>query len=79
MEYKPNLDSNGYCTNITITDREALDILQNHILGEDWYVVDPMSNNQVNPILVNDILKKYDRATESIFSKVKRLFNEMFK
>ena len=76
---KPKRDSNGHCTEITLTDKEALDFLKDHILGEDWYVVDPMPNKQVNPFVVNDIIEKYNRAQESLFSKVKRLLYEAFK
>ena len=30
-----------------------------HLLGKDWYVVDPLPNCQVNPIIVEEIEQKY--------------------
>jgi len=36
----------------------ALNILIDYILGEDWYVVDPLSNNQINTVAVDCILYK---------------------
>ena len=39
--------------------RELID----YILGKDWYVVDPLSQNQVNAIAVDEIKKKFDILT----------------
>ena len=33
--------------------------LCDHLLGKDWYVVDPLPNCQVNPIIVEEIEQKY--------------------
>lgn len=43
------------------TDREALDFLRIYLLGEDWYVVNPLGSEQVNTEMVHDILYKYSR------------------
>lgn len=45
----------------TLDAQTAVDILTEHFLGEDWYVVDPLTNDQVNPIVVREILQKYPR------------------
>ena len=49
-----------------IPSLETLDDLSNifgvrsdYFLGKDWYVVDPLSNMQVNPIIVYEIERKY--------------------
>lgn len=39
----------------------GLNILINHFLGEDWYVVMPISQEQVNTEAIYEILKKYPR------------------
>jgi len=44
-----------------LDDRQALLFLQNYLLGEEWYVVSPLSHEQVNTELVFDILIKYSK------------------
>ena len=39
----------------------ALSELSDHLLGEDWYVVDPLSIDQINTIIVYEIERKYKR------------------
>jgi hypothetical protein len=41
--------------------QEALDILTSYLLGDDWYVVDPMNTKQVNSIITEQILDKYSK------------------
>jgi hypothetical protein len=72
-------ETNGHCLEETMEAQEALSFLTDHILGENWYIESPMRNFQANPIIVNEIIDKYNRATESTFSKVKRLFKEAFR
>ena len=43
----------------TMSGQTALNELCDYFLGEDWYVVDPLSNMQVNPIIVYEIERKY--------------------
>lgn len=40
----------------------ALNELKDHLLGEDWYVVDPMSTEQINTNIVYEIERKYKRV-----------------
>ena len=43
----------------TMTADEALDVLVRELLGENYYIVDPVHAHQANVIIVEDILKKY--------------------
>jgi hypothetical protein len=48
------------CKNNNKMDAQtALNELCDHLLGKDWYVVDPLPNCQVNPIIVEEIEQKY--------------------
>lgn len=46
-----------------ISSDQAMYILIKYILGEDWYVVDPLSNDQINAIAVQEIKHKFDKLT----------------
>ena len=43
----------------TMSEQTALNELCDYFLGKDWYVVDSLSNMQVNPIIVYEIERKY--------------------
>lgn len=43
----------------TLTAEEALTILTSELLGDDYYIVDPVSGPQANVIIVQDILRRY--------------------
>lgn len=45
----------------TLTAEEALDILCRELLGEDYYIADPVGGEQANAIIVRDILSQYQR------------------
>lgn len=38
----------------------ALNELARHLLGEDWYSVNPVSTNQINTEIVYEIERKYN-------------------
>ena len=44
---------------ITMDSQVAINEICKHLLGEDWHVVDTLSNSQINPIIVEDIERKY--------------------
>ena len=44
-----------------VDTEQALDILTSYLLGDDWYVVDSMSTEQCNAIVVEQILDKYSK------------------
>lgn len=39
----------------------ALNFLTDYLLGEDWYVVDPLCQQQINTEIVSNILSKYSK------------------
>lgn len=39
----------------------AVNFLKEYLLGENWYVVDPIGTKQVNTAIVHDILYKYSK------------------
>lgn len=39
----------------------ALNFLEQYLLGEDWYIVNPLSTSQANCEVVDSILYKYSR------------------
>jgi hypothetical protein len=53
--------------------KKALKILQDHFLGEDWYVTMPISGEQVNSEAVYAILEQYPRRVEGFRNKVKAM------
>jgi len=45
-----------------LSAREAMHILKDHFLGDHWYVADPLSPEQVNAIIVDNMLRKYPQG-----------------
>ena len=45
----------------SMEDKKALEFLTDYLLGENWYVVDPISPKQVNTNIVHEILWKYSK------------------
>lgn len=65
-----NLYPNG------LDGQDALNILISYLLGNDWYVVDPLSPKQVNEVAVYEILNKYSkkyRKEQSIRKRIKEM------
>ena len=58
-ESKREDKGNIYCTGIT--DREFVHFIIKYLLGEDWYVVDPLGHEQINQIALEEILDKYSK------------------
>ena len=48
---------NMFC--VGITDAEFRKFAIDYLLGEDWYVVDPLGQTQINEIALDEILTKY--------------------
>ena len=46
---------------VGISDAEFRDFIIQYLLGEDWYVVDPLGQTQVNEIALYRILEKYSK------------------
>lgn len=43
---------------VGISDAEFRAFMIDYILGEDWYVVDPLGQTQINEIALHEILEK---------------------
>lgn len=54
----------------TMTGQEALQTLCDYLLGEDYYIVDPVSILQANVIIVEDILRKYSKRFRKELKKL---------
>ena len=46
---------------VGVSDEEFREIIIDYFLGEDWYVVDPIGQTQVNEIALYKILEKYSK------------------
>ena len=46
---------------VGISDAEFRKFAIDYLLGEDWYVVDPLGQDQVNEIALIGILEKYSK------------------
>lgn len=46
---------------VGISDAEFRRFIIHYLLGENWYVVDPLSQTQVNEIALYEILEKHSR------------------
>ena len=64
MKFSKWLDNNWDKDNMfppPLDPQEALIFFKEYLLGEDWYIVNPLSTAQANCELVYDILYKYSR------------------
>lgn len=46
---------------VGISDAEFRRFIISYLLGDDWYVVDPLSQPQVNEIALYEILNKHSK------------------
>ena len=46
---------------VGISDAEFRTFIIDYLLGEDWYVTDPLGPTQVNEIALYEILRKYSK------------------
>ena len=69
--YKTRQDTNNFFP-AGISDAEFREFIIDYLLGRDWYVVDPLSQNQTNEIALNDILKKYSKEYRKEVKKYNR-------
>lgn len=46
---------------VGISDRVFVDFVIDYLLGEDWYVTDPLGREQINEIALTQILEKYSK------------------
>ena len=50
----------------SMSGQEGLDFLMDYILGEDYYIVDPVSGKQANSIIVTDIIEYCENKDRKI-------------
>lgn len=46
---------------VGVSDAEFRAFIIDYLLGEDWYVVDPLWQTQINKIALYEILKKHSK------------------
>lgn len=46
---------------VGLSDAEFRYFIIDYLLGEDWYVVDPLGRTQINEIALYQILEKYSK------------------
>lgn len=72
LEKEKNRDDkdNIYCTGIS--DREFVNFAIKYLLGDDWYVTDPLGYNQVNQVALEEILANYSKRFKKELSDYKK-------
>ena len=50
----------------------AIDFLKTYLLGEDWYTVNPISQEQINTEIVFEILFKYSKRFKKEYKIMKK-------
>ena len=58
-ERKREDKDNIYCTGITA--EEFVHFAIKYLLGDDWYVADPLGHNQINQVALEEILYMYSK------------------
>lgn len=56
----------------SVPAQEAIHILTNYLLGEDYYIINPLCNEQANAEIVADILYKYSRKYRKELRDIRR-------
>lgn len=75
MKFTDWLDANSRKDSMlppALNEKQALDFLRQYLLGEYWYVVNPLSTGQVNCEMVHDILYKYSKKYRKEVKKKNR-------
>ena len=58
-----------------ITDREFVEIIRNHLLGDNWYIVNPISHEQINAEAIWEILSRYPHGEQEKEKRRKKIAN----
>lgn len=51
----------GNIYGVGMSDAEFRHFIIQYLLSENWYVVDPIGQSQINEIAINEILTKYSK------------------
>ncbi len=72
LEKEKNRDDkdNIYCTGIG--EREFINFSIKYLLGDNWYVADPLGYNQIIQVALEEILDKYSKEFRKELSDYKR-------
>lgn len=62
--------NNNFSQLEAIDGQKAFSELVDHFLGKNWYVVDPLSQTQVNAIALEEIKSKYPKKKKFVFKRV---------
>lgn len=68
-------DTYGLCP-APINAQKALDVLCDYLLGDDFYIADPISTTQANTVIVQQILFKYSKEYRKRFKKLRKECND---
>lgn len=58
---------------VGLSDEEFRHFIVDYLLGEDWYVVDPLGREQINEIALYEILHKYSKRYRNEEYKASRV------
>lgn len=59
----------------SLDTQTTINILVRYLLGEDWYITDPVGGKQANVIILDTILRKYSRKYRRELRQEKNLEN----
>lgn len=65
---------NIFCTGIS--DTEFVKFAIKYLLGDDWYVVDPLGYSQVTQLALEDILFKYSKQFKKEYKKANKYYEK---
>ena len=57
---------------VGISDAEFRKFIIDYLLGDNWYVVDPLGREQINEIAIYEILQKYSKQYRKELKTVKK-------
>ena len=56
-----NREDKGNIFGVGISDAEFRAFIIEYLLGEDWYVIDPLGQTQINEVALYEILEKHSK------------------
>lgn len=56
--------------------QRAINFLAQYLLGEDWYIVNPLTSAQANVEIVHEILNKYSKKYRKEYKKRRKYERE---
>lgn len=68
--YKNRKDK-GNIFGVGVSDAEFRRFIIDYLLGEKWYVVDPIGQTQINEIALYEILEKYSKRYRKEYKRQK--------